>query len=80
MTPGLGFFYGGLIDQKNVTHTLFLSYICMVRASASLHLNTHAPILPFQLIMFDACIGSHNSAMGIGRLLIRVCKGNIGFW
>ena len=29
MTPALGFYYGGLIDNKNVINTIFLSFICM---------------------------------------------------
>jgi Amt family ammonium transporter len=29
MTPALAFFYGGLVDQKNILNQLFLSFICM---------------------------------------------------
>ncbi|CAF3853468.1 unnamed protein product, partial [Rotaria sp. Silwood1] len=29
MTPALAFFYGGLVDRKNVLNQLFLSFICM---------------------------------------------------
>src|SRR6266704_2908523 len=29
MTPGLAFFYGGLVRGKNVVHTMILSLICM---------------------------------------------------
>jgi Amt family ammonium transporter len=29
MTPALAFFYGGLVDHKNVLNQLFLSFICM---------------------------------------------------
>lgn len=29
MTPGLAFFYGGLVDKKNILNQLFLSVICM---------------------------------------------------
>lgn len=29
MTPGLGFFYGGMVDTKNVINTLYMSFITM---------------------------------------------------
>ncbi|MBI5067576.1 MAG: ammonium transporter [Deltaproteobacteria bacterium] len=29
MTPGLAFFYGGLVRAKNVVHTMILSVVCM---------------------------------------------------
>ncbi len=29
MTPGLAFFYGGLVRSKNVVHTMLLSLVCM---------------------------------------------------
>ena len=29
MTPGLAFFYGGLVRAKNVVHTMVLSLVCM---------------------------------------------------
>ncbi len=29
MTPGLAFFYGGLVRAKNVVHTMLLSLVCM---------------------------------------------------
>ena len=29
MTPGLAFFYGGLVRAKNVVHTMNLSIVCM---------------------------------------------------
>ncbi|CAF0836647.1 unnamed protein product [Adineta steineri] len=29
MTPALAFFYGGLVDHKNILNQLFLSFICM---------------------------------------------------
>ncbi|CAF4878881.1 unnamed protein product, partial [Rotaria socialis] len=29
MTPALAFFYGGMVDRKNVLNQLFLSFICM---------------------------------------------------
>jgi Amt family ammonium transporter len=29
MTPALAFFYGGLVDRKNVLNQLFLSFVCM---------------------------------------------------
>ncbi|CAF1451235.1 unnamed protein product [Rotaria sp. Silwood1] len=29
MTPAVAFFYGGLVDRKNVLNQLFLSFICM---------------------------------------------------
>ncbi len=29
MTPGLAFFYGGLVRSKNVVHTMLLSIVCM---------------------------------------------------
>ena len=29
MTPGVGFFYGGMVDHKNVVNQLFLSLCCM---------------------------------------------------
>ena len=29
MTPALAFFYGGLVDKKNVLNQLFLSFVCM---------------------------------------------------
>src|SRR5512139_808757 len=29
MTPGLAFFYGGLVRAKNVVHTMILSIVCM---------------------------------------------------
>ncbi|HSN90773.1 MAG TPA: hypothetical protein VLS93_06060 [Anaeromyxobacteraceae bacterium] len=29
MTPGLAFFYGGLVRSKNVVHTMILSMVCM---------------------------------------------------
>jgi Amt family ammonium transporter len=29
MTPALAFFYGGLVDRKNILNQLFLSFICM---------------------------------------------------
>ena len=29
MTPALAFFYGGLVDHKNVLNQLFLAFICM---------------------------------------------------
>jgi len=29
MTPALAFFYGGLVDRKNILNQLFLSIICM---------------------------------------------------
>jgi Amt family ammonium transporter len=29
MTPGLAFFYGGLVRAKNVVHTMILSLVCM---------------------------------------------------
>ncbi len=29
MTPGLSFFYGGMVDSKNVIATMFKSYICI---------------------------------------------------
>lgn len=33
MTPGLGFFYGGLVRAKNVVNTIMLSFIAMAVAS-----------------------------------------------
>ena len=30
MTPGLAFFYGGMVRSKNVLNTLFLSFIALV--------------------------------------------------
>src|SRR6201985_3860668 len=29
MTPGLAFFYGGMVNKKNVISTMFQSFICM---------------------------------------------------
>lgn len=29
MTPGVGFFYGGMVDTKNIVNQLFLSLCCM---------------------------------------------------
>lgn len=29
MTPGLAFFYGGLVSSKHVLNTLFMSFVCM---------------------------------------------------
>ncbi|CAF4187037.1 unnamed protein product, partial [Adineta steineri] len=29
MTPALAFFYGGLVDRKNILNQLFLSFVCM---------------------------------------------------
>ncbi|CAF3889094.1 unnamed protein product [Rotaria sordida] len=29
MTPALAFFYGGMVDRKNILNQLFLSFICM---------------------------------------------------
>ena len=29
MTPGLAFFYGGLVRRKNVVSTIMYSFICM---------------------------------------------------
>jgi Amt family ammonium transporter len=29
MTPALAFFYGGLVDHKNILNQIFLSFICM---------------------------------------------------
>ncbi|CAF1594815.1 unnamed protein product [Adineta ricciae] len=29
MTPALAFFYGGLVDHKNILNQLFLSFVCM---------------------------------------------------
>ena len=29
MTPALAFFYGGLVDRKNILNQMFLSFICM---------------------------------------------------
>jgi Amt family ammonium transporter len=29
MTPGLSFFYGGMVNSKNVVSTMFQSFICM---------------------------------------------------
>ena len=29
MTPGLAFFYGGLVRAKNAVHTMNLSIVCM---------------------------------------------------
>jgi len=29
MTPALAFFYGGLVNRKNILNQLFLSFICM---------------------------------------------------
>lgn len=29
MTPALGFFYGGLVDRKNILNQIFLSFVCM---------------------------------------------------
>src|SRR5690606_1503657 len=29
MTPGLAFFYGGMVKKKNVISTMFQSFICM---------------------------------------------------
>ena len=29
MTPALAFFYGGLVDRKNILNQLFLSFICI---------------------------------------------------
>ena len=29
MTPGVGFFYGGMVGNKNVINTIFMSIICM---------------------------------------------------
>src|SRR5690606_12285765 len=30
MTPGLAFFYGGMVNKKNVISTMLQSFICMV--------------------------------------------------
>src|SRR6478735_2318437 len=30
MTPGLAFFYGGMVSRKNVLSTMLQSFICMV--------------------------------------------------
>ncbi len=29
MTPALAFFYGGLVEHKNILNQIFLSFICM---------------------------------------------------
>jgi ammonium transporter, Amt family len=29
MTPGLGFFYGGMVDQRNVISTMLQSFVCL---------------------------------------------------
>ena len=29
MTPALAFFYGGLVDRKNILNQIFLSFVCM---------------------------------------------------
>jgi Amt family ammonium transporter len=29
MTPGLAFFYGGLVAHKNIINTLMLSFVCL---------------------------------------------------
>src|SRR4051794_16518348 len=38
MTPALAFFYGGMVNNKNIINTLFLSFVCMGIVTVQWHL------------------------------------------
>jgi len=72
MTPGLSFFYGGMVDQRNVISTMLQSFICMgvisllwVFVGFSIAFGDSVGGLfgnPLQYVMFNGVgLGSHKS-------------------
>jgi Amt family ammonium transporter len=55
MTPGLAFFYGGLVRAKNVVHTMVLSIVCMAVVGVLWALVGYS--LSFSPGSFDAFVG-----------------------
>jgi ammonium transporter, Amt family len=52
-TPALAFFYGGLVESKNIINQLFLSFICMAIVTVQ-----------WCLFGFSFCFGPGNSGFG----------------
>src|SRR6201996_4053411 len=52
MTPGLAFFYGGMVSKKNVISTMLQSIICMV-------------IITVMWGIFGFCLAFGNSIFGV---------------
>jgi Amt family ammonium transporter len=55
MTPGLAFFYGGLVRAKNVVHTMILSIVCMAVVGVLWALVGYS--LSFSPGTFDSLLG-----------------------
>ncbi|HET8733160.1 MAG TPA: ammonium transporter [Anaeromyxobacteraceae bacterium] len=55
MTPGLAFFYGGLVRAKNVVHTMILSIVCMAVVGVLWAIIGYS--LSFSTGTFDAFLG-----------------------
>jgi Amt family ammonium transporter len=55
MTPGLAFFYGGLVRAKNVVHTMVLSIVCMAVVGVLWALAGYS--LAFSPGAFDSFLG-----------------------
>jgi ammonium transporter, Amt family len=55
MTPGLAFFYGGLVRAKNVVHTMILSIVCMAVVGVLWAVIGYS--LSFSTGTFDAFLG-----------------------
>jgi Amt family ammonium transporter len=55
MTPGLAFFYGGLVRAKNVVHTMILSLVCMAVVGVLWALVGYS--LSFSTGTFDSFLG-----------------------
>jgi ammonium transporter, Amt family len=65
MTPGLAFFYGGLVRAKNVVHTMILSLVCMALVGVLWALLTYSLSFAPGPGGLDAVIG------GLGYLGLR---------
>ena len=65
MTPGLAFFYGGLVRAKNVVHTMILSIVCMAVVGVLWALVGYS--LSFSPGTFDSLLGgAYLVACGVG--------------
>jgi Amt family ammonium transporter len=68
MTPGLAFFYGGLVRAKNVVHTMILSLVCMALVGVLWALLTYSLSFAPGPGGLDAVIGglSYLGLRGVG--------------
>ncbi len=65
MTPGLAFFYGGMVRSKNVLNMLMMNFICLAVVSVLWVLYGFS--LSFGESRFNGLIGSSKGFFGLGN-------------